>query len=204
MKVKPSLGLKVKKLLHYYKPYTLAFLSSLLLICFFFLGSLLFQSHPVDTWINPKEKAVPVGPSQKEISEKEKEKHHALVKQAQEKKREKEKNAPKKVPSDDPNVLAAYEGKWPPFKTQQEGDHWINFEEGSVDRQEIDAAGRAALNVKEELSDYWLSALDDQSIYLILTDDDHQHNYRIYMTFEDDQGWRVTRYEVLKEVTGEG
>ncbi|RLK63732.1 DUF1510 family protein [Atopobacter sp. AH10] len=204
MKERPRLSLKIKKLLLYYRSYTLVFFSSLVIIFLFFIGHVLFGSKPIQDWINPKDTSEVVVPSQKEIKEKEKEKHQALVQQAKEKKKEEKKNLAKKVDSDDPNVLVAYEANWPYYKTEQKGDHWINFEEGSLDRQEIDAASRSVIKSKEQLTDYWLNVVDDKSIYLILTNEDNSKNYRVYMTFENEKGWRVTRYEELRQLTGEG
>ncbi len=102
-------------------------------------------------------------------------------------------------PSDD-NVIEAYTGNWKPVGTEQTGQHSINFSDGSQDRKEMRKAAAVATGLdKETLTVWWVSRNGDQKVLATVSNSENTEVYRAYMTWVEDQGWKPTKVEKLKE-----
>ncbi|MFD1038565.1 YrrS family protein [Virgibacillus byunsanensis] len=103
-------------------------------------------------------------------------------------------------PTDDENVLEAYTGDWQPVGTDQEGEHTTTYEEGSQDRNEMEQAIRVATRLQEgNMTTWWLENGGDQKVIATVSNKDESENYRVYLSWIDNQGWQPTKVEILKE-----
>lgn len=132
----------------------------------------------------------------------------AKKEESKEESKEKPKEEPKKedeiieVASDDPNVIKAYSGQWEPVETNQGGPHVTNYDDGSADRIEIRRATSQVTGVSEDdMIEYWVGSdggAEDQVTSTIL-ETSTQRYYKVYLTWNDGQGWQVTRYEEIQD-----
>ncbi|MRH43040.1 DUF1510 family protein [Aquibacillus halophilus] len=104
------------------------------------------------------------------------------------------------VPSDDENVIQAYTGNWSPIGTIQEEPHFITFEKDSQDWKEMMEAVRLAVGLNEgDMIQWWVSGAGAQSVIATVTNNAQTENYRAYVSWVTNEGWQVTKVEVLKE-----
>ncbi|QDP40687.1 YrrS family protein [Radiobacillus deserti] len=104
------------------------------------------------------------------------------------------------VPSDDPNVIKAFQGDWEPIGTQQEGNHVITFEQGTVDWKEMmDAVSMATGLSRTDMIQWWVSRSGDQSVQATVSNPSETEIYRVSVKWVDHQGWQPTLVEQLKE-----
>ncbi|MFC4558898.1 DUF1510 family protein [Virgibacillus kekensis] len=102
-------------------------------------------------------------------------------------------------PSDD-NVTEAYTKDWQPVGTEQSEPHTTNFDEGSQDRLEMRKASAVATGLDEEsLIMWWIQRNGDNSVISTVSNADNTEYYRVYMTWVENQGWKPSKVEVLKE-----
>ena len=103
------------------------------------------------------------------------------------------------VASDDSNVIQAYEGDWDPVGTNQQGEHTTNYETDSEDRQEIKKAVSQVTEVPEDnIIEHWVGNNGDQKVVATIQDESTAEYYRVYLQWEDDKGWKPTKYEEIK------
>ncbi|MUV39552.1 uncharacterized protein JNUCC1_03430 [Lentibacillus sp. JNUCC-1] len=102
--------------------------------------------------------------------------------------------------SDDDNVIEAFTRHWEPIGTEQSGPHTVTYSDGSQDRIEMEKAMRLAANVDEEDVLYlWLENNGDQKVRATFSNREQNQHYRVYLTWVDQEGWKPTRVEILKE-----
>ncbi|WP_068674407.1 YrrS family protein [Oceanobacillus sp. Castelsardo] len=102
-------------------------------------------------------------------------------------------------PSDD-NVVKAYEGNWEAVGTEQEGQHTVNYSEGSQDRKEMTVAIQTATGLVEgNYREWWVANGGDQKVIATVSDSNQSEVYRVYLAWNDGEGWQPTKVELLKE-----
>lgn len=104
-------------------------------------------------------------------------------------------------PSND-NVIKAYTADWKPIGTEQEGPHTTNYDEGSQDRKEIATAAAEVTGLDESsMVTHWVgNGGDQQKVEATISNKDNSQIYRVYLTWVDEQGWKPTKVEQLKQV----
>ncbi|NBJ68610.1 MULTISPECIES: YrrS family protein [Clostridia] len=104
-------------------------------------------------------------------------------------------------PSND-NVVKAYTADWKPIGTEQEGPHTTNYDEGSQDRKEIATAAAEVTGLDESsMVTHWVgNGGDQQKVEATISNKDNSQIYRVYLTWVDEQGWKPTKVEQLKQV----
>lgn len=101
---------------------------------------------------------------------------------------------------DDDNVVEAYKGDWKPVGTEQEGEHTMNFDDGTPDRIEMEEAARTGAELDEGNMITWrVERGGDQKVIATVSDEDDSKTSRVYLNWVDEKGWKPTKVEVLKE-----
>lgn len=104
------------------------------------------------------------------------------------------------VGSEDENVTQAFIGDWKPIGTNQEGTHTVSYQEGSKDRVEVKKAVSVVTEIPEEDMIEWLIENGgDQKVIATVSDKIESKIYKVYLSWVDEQGWKVTRLEHLKQ-----
>lgn len=107
------------------------------------------------------------------------------------------------VPDDD-NVLRAYRGNWEPVETEQEGPHKVTentFDNSSQDWEEIMQAVSIATGLNQEkMVKHWVGNGGNESVIATVSNDAKTENYRVHVSWVENQGWQPTKVEVLKDV----
>lgn len=102
--------------------------------------------------------------------------------------------------SDDPNVLEAYTANWEPIGTEQEGTHTKEFAEGTQDRKEMEEAIRIATGLKQgDMITWWLENGGGNQVIGTVSNKAQDKTYRVYLSWVENEGWKPTKVEVLKE-----
>lgn len=105
------------------------------------------------------------------------------------------------VNTDDPNVIRAFVGEWPPIGTSQGEPHVTNYETASADRLEIKAATALALGIPEsEVIENWIGNNGEQRVTATITEASTGIIYKVYHTWVPGKGWQPTRYEELRQI----
>ena len=102
-------------------------------------------------------------------------------------------------PSDD-NVIEAYTGNWQPIGTVQEGPHTTVYDDGSQDRIEIKQAVISVTGLADDMIEWRIGNGGDQKVIATVSNPGKTDNYRVYLSWVDNQGWQVTSVEKLKEI----
>ncbi|HLQ73335.1 MAG TPA: YrrS family protein [Bacillota bacterium] len=102
------------------------------------------------------------------------------------------------VDSDDDNVLEAYKANWDPIGTSQTEPHTVNFDEDSKDREEMKKAIQIATEL-DEMVIWWIGNDGDQKVTATVSPMDESLTYRVYLTWEENHGWKPTLVEQLVE-----
>ncbi|WP_077621424.1 YrrS family protein [Sediminibacillus massiliensis] len=104
------------------------------------------------------------------------------------------------VEGSDDNVAEAYTADWQPVGTSQEGTHEITWDENSKDWAEMMQAVEVATGLPEENRiDWWVSRAGNQEVIATVSDKAETETYRVYVRWIEEQGWKPTKVEVLKE-----
>lgn len=107
----------------------------------------------------------------------------------------------KRIESDDPNVIEALEGDWPPIGTDQVGPHTTDYEDGSADRLEIKEAILAVTEISEDnLIEHWIGNGGDQKVIATVEDRSNEQYFRISLSWIEAEGWQVTLVEQIKQL----
>lgn len=102
--------------------------------------------------------------------------------------------------SEDDNVIRTYIGNWEPIGTVQTGEHITNFNNGSVDRIEIEKASSNVTGIPvDEMFVGWVGNDGHQKVFTIISNQDRDEFYKLYLTWIDEEGWQVTKVEKIKE-----
>lgn len=103
-------------------------------------------------------------------------------------------------PTDD-NVSEAYTGDWSAVETEQEGPHTTDYNEGSMDRKEIEKASAIATGLDEaSITTWWVSNGGDQKVVSTVSDADQSEIYRVFLSWIDGKGWQPDKVEKLKSL----
>src|SRR5690625_1039535 len=101
---------------------------------------------------------------------------------------------------EDSNVKKAFVGEWSPVGTTQEGAHTTNYSNGSQDRKEIKEAVSKVTKVAEDNMVEWrVENGGDQKVIATISDDNETEFYRVYLSWIDNEGWQVNKFEELKK-----
>ncbi|MDL4841462.1 YrrS family protein [Aquibacillus rhizosphaerae] len=104
------------------------------------------------------------------------------------------------VESSDENVIEAFTGNWQPVGTTQSGDFSFSWETDSEDWKELMEAVRLATRLNEDdMTEWWVGRDGDQKVVATVSNNAETEIYRVYVTWVNDQGWKPTRVEILKE-----
>jgi len=102
--------------------------------------------------------------------------------------------------SEDENVIRTYIGNWAPIGTVQTGEHTTNFNDGSVDRVEIEKASSQVTGIPvDEMFVGWVGNDGHQKVFTIISNQDREEFYKLYLSWIDEEGWQVTKVEKIKE-----
>lgn len=106
-----------------------------------------------------------------------------------------------KINSEDENVLEAFTEDWSPIGTNQTSPHVTVYSDDSPDRIEIKRAVSAVIGIEEaDMIEWWVgNAGDHQTAVSNISNLSQTEFYRAYLTWVDDAGWKVTKYERIKE-----
>lgn len=106
--------------------------------------------------------------------------------------------------SDDPNVLkVVIDPSWKPVGTTQTGEHITQYDDTSVDWQEMLKAISYATGVSvDNMTVNWIGVgeIPNKNVIGTITDRNTNQYYRVYLEWVDGQGWKPTKMEYLKEL----
>src|SRR5699024_9473289 len=104
---------------------------------------------------------------------------------------------------EDSNVKKAFVGEWSPVGTTQEGAHTTNYYNGSQDRKEIKEIKEAVIKVtkvdEDNMVEWRVENGGDQKVIATISDDNETEFYRVYLSWIDNEGWQVNKFEELKK-----
>lgn len=102
----------------------------------------------------------------------------------------------------DDNVMEVYSGDWAPVGTRQTGEHATVYDNGSDDRLEIKKATSIVTGITEDDMVEWFvgNGGDHQTAIAQVSDKAETAYYKVYLSWVDEQGWQVTRVEMVKSV----
>lgn len=104
------------------------------------------------------------------------------------------------IESDDPNVIEAYVGNWPPVGTVQKEPHVTDFTRDGTDWNEMKKAVMLATNIEEEnLIELWFGNGGEQKVIATVKDRSTDEIFRVHIEWVESQGWQPTLVEKLKE-----
>src|SRR5699024_2779462 len=139
---------------------------------------------------------------EKEQTEEEEKEEQAKKEAAEKEKKEKEEQEKVKETqgsSNDSNVVKSYSGDWSPVGTTQKGTHKTNYSNGSKDRKEIKKAVSQVTGVsKSDMIEWRVESGGNKKVEATITNGKQTETYRVYLTWIDNKGWKVTKYEELK------
>lgn len=107
-------------------------------------------------------------------------------------------NDPSNVNEED-NVLDSYTDDWPVIPTQLETPDYYNFSEASQNRQEIEQAVKMATQLSDDMIVWWLANGGPGKVEATVASRDESEIYRVYIQWQDNQGWQPILVEQLKE-----
>lgn len=102
------------------------------------------------------------------------------------------------VDSSDENVIEAFKANWEPIGTSQTEPHTVDFSEDSKDREEMKKAIQVATDL-DEMVLWWIGNDGDQKVVATVSTMDEAITYRVYLSWEENHGWKPTLVESLKE-----
>lgn len=99
----------------------------------------------------------------------------------------------------DSNIIRSIvNNAWSPIGTTQEGAHTINYEDGSVDRIEMEKALSYAIN-QEALTVWELKRNGEQQVAATVSTKDNSRVYRVYIEWIDQEGWKPFKIDELRK-----
>jgi len=105
--------------------------------------------------------------------------------------------------SDDPNVSkVVIDPSWKPIGTQQTGEHVATYDMNSIDWKEMEQAIAYGANISQENIIYWRienGGSPHHAVGTVSTKANHDEAYRVYIEWVDQQGWKPTKVEHLKQ-----
>lgn len=100
----------------------------------------------------------------------------------------------------DSNVKEAYTANWKPVGTVQSGPHTVVIEQGTQEWSEIMQAVTLATDIPEnEIIAWWVTRGGEQEVITTVSDKAETETYRVYLHWEESNGYRPDKVEVLKE-----
>lgn len=108
-------------------------------------------------------------------------------------------NTIKILPSNVDNVKKSWvNSEWTVTKTNQTGQHSINFEENSLDRNEMKKTFSTTLKIEETLiEEWWIDTTGESQIYAYLSNKETNDAYKVYLKWINNKGWQTEKVEEL-------
>lgn len=104
------------------------------------------------------------------------------------------------IESDEENVIKAFTGNWQPIPTNQVEPHEIAWEKNSEDWEEMmDAAALATGLSTDDMIYLWVAGNGEQQVIATFSNSQETKHYRVSIAWIENQGWKPTQVEVLKE-----
>src|SRR5699024_12069880 len=87
-----------------------------------------------------------------------------------------------------------------PAETPQEGADTTNYPDGAQDRKEVKEDVSKVTKVAEDKMVEWrLENGGDQKVIATIADNNETELYRVYLSWIDNEGWQVNKFEELKK-----
>ncbi|KYD11163.1 hypothetical protein B4135_3278 [Caldibacillus debilis] len=103
----------------------------------------------------------------------------------------------------DPNVIkTVVNPSWEPVGTVQSGQHVTRYDEGTVDRREMDRAMAYAAGLAEDdMIVWWVGhgGEPNRNVIGTITSKDQTKIFRVYLEWVDGQGWKPVKLQYLRE-----
>ena len=171
-------------------------IGSILLV--FLIGLLIFGGED-SAEKNPENKTTELTIQESEPADEEKEEDMSDSEETDEEDEDAETVKKNAKPSDD-NVIEAYTADWNPVGTEQEGEHTTQFKKDSTDWNEMEYAASVATEINEnDMVTWWIEGAGEQQAIATVSDSKESQSYRVFLTWVDNEGWKPTKVEVLKE-----
>ncbi len=104
------------------------------------------------------------------------------------------------VSDQDENIESAYTGNWQPIGTEQSEPHETQFDDETVDWEEMKQAIALASDLDADEMIIWRIGNDgEQKAVGTVSPSDNSETYRVYISWITDEGWKPTQVEILKE-----
>lgn len=103
----------------------------------------------------------------------------------------------RKVSSEDPNVIVAYEADWPPVGTSQSEPHDAQYEVDTVDWQEMVQAIEFVTPL-DDMIIHWIGNDGPDKAIATVSTEKWDEIYRVYLSWVKHEGWQPTRIEELE------
>lgn len=101
---------------------------------------------------------------------------------------------------DDDNVIETFTGDWDPVGTDQDEPHEVNYNNDSVDREEMALAVELATDIPaDDMVTWWVGNGGDQKVEVTVSNNAQDEYYRVYLSWIENKGWKPTRVNLLKE-----
>ncbi|MCA1031845.1 DUF1510 family protein [Bacillus timonensis] len=99
------------------------------------------------------------------------------------------------------NIIRSIKNEdWKPIKTSQEEPHVVNYEDGSVDRLEMEQAISYATGLDiSNMTVWWLQNNGHNKVAATVSTRDNGQIYRVYINWESNLGWKPVLIEELRE-----
>src|SRR5699024_11824075 len=99
---------------------------------------------------------------------------------------------------DDNYVEEAYTGNWKASGTSQSEPHEGQYDKESQDWNEMEEAIKYATGLND-MTTHWIGNDGDQKVVGTVANPDNTEIYRVYLSWQTDDGWQPTKVEKLKE-----
>jgi hypothetical protein len=99
----------------------------------------------------------------------------------------------------DENVIRAYTGDWKPVGTPKEGPYQFPNQDSQDWKEMMDAVSLATNLSKDNMIQWWVTNGGEHSVVATVTNKAQTENYRVYVTWIENKGWKPTKVEVLRE-----
>jgi len=99
------------------------------------------------------------------------------------------------------NIIRTIENSsWKPIGTHQSEPHTVVYDDGSVDRKEMERAVSYAIGIDQSnLIYWWFSRNGDNKVAATISTSDKTQVYRVYIDWIPEEGWKPVKIEELRE-----
>lgn len=171
------------------------------------VGATIFLRDDDKTAIQPPAKSEKVNKDKKDTSDSGQKKDDESTEENDDdtSKEEQEEQQPGEIieeTSTDPNIVRAYEDtSWKPVGTSQSGEHVTLYEQDSTDWNEMERTFAYATGIAPANMTTWYvenGGAPDKVIGTVSTNDRSQ-TFRVYIQWIEQEGWKPSKVEELKE-----